>query len=98
MNPATYLESMGITLGLATEGKLTLEGLKRLPIEQRNHALAVAKEFKPFILEELGRRESSLESPTRSEWEAVACGCRFDNCTMWGDRKPLACQWRGRVQ
>ena len=149
MNPATNLESMGLTLGLTPDGKLTLEGLKCLPVEQRDHALAAAREHRVSILEELRRRllptfcrpdcqrlliepdgawcihhlagefptgfralalmsgclgkktkdKPFLEKSTRKapEWVAVACACRFNNCTMLGDRKPLECQWRGEV-
>ena len=29
------------------------------------------------------------------QWVAIACACKFNNCTMLGERKPLACFWAG---
>ena len=31
------------------------------------------------------------------QWVAIACACRFDNCTMIG-RQPLECYWSGVIQ
>ena len=54
----TFLESMGLTLSSTSDGNLSLEGLKRLTTTQRQQAIALAKENKPAILEELAGRKS----------------------------------------
>jgi len=95
LRAAADLERMGLTLKLTTGDKLVVKGLSLLSAEQQEHALAVAKKHKPAILEELRQRETTRQ---HHEWVAIACYCRFDNCTMLGDRKPMECRWSGEAQ
>ena len=101
MNPITDLEDMGLTLGITTGGKLVMEGLQQLNSEQREYALSFTREFKTVIMAELRRRTdgcpAKTDKPTRTgqEWIAAICCCKFDNCTMLGNRRPLECFWNG---
>jgi len=101
VNPAINLEDMGLTLGITPDGKLTLEGLQQLNSEQREYALSFAREFKTVIMAELRRRELAVmddcpeKKTAKQEWIAIACCCRFNDCTMWNGRRPLECFWNG---
>jgi len=81
MNPATELENIGLTLAVTSGGKLIIEGLKRLTPEQREYAVTLAKEFKPFILEELGNR-SRVVKPAVADIATVPPFCRSDEVTQ----------------
>lgn len=53
MSVRTSLENMGLSLSLTPDGKLAVEGLKRLDQEKREYALTLAKQHKDAIVGEL---------------------------------------------
>lgn len=56
MNAITSLESMGLSLSLSENGKLAVEGLKRLSHEEREYALSLAQAHKSAIVATLRRQ------------------------------------------
>ena len=58
MNAVLNLESMGLTLSLDSCGGLSVDGLHTLTAENRRNALALAKDNKHTIVEELRRRSA----------------------------------------
>ena len=82
MSAIASLESMGLALSLTADGKLALEGLKRLSTEQRKHALTVAREHKPAILKELARRAGI--NPWEAYWYSV-CPDYWQGCESCPD-------------
>ena len=96
MNAAAALESLGLTLSLAPDGKLALDGLTRLSAEQRDNAVSLAKAHKPAILGELLRRAGV--NPWGAHWRSVCPGypgqcaaCPDGNMFHYdGDGKPYA--------
>ena len=72
MNATASLESMGLVLSLTPDGKLAVDGLKRLSRERRDYAVSLAKEHKPAIIEELARRSDT--NPWVAHWHSVCPG------------------------
>ena len=77
MNAVAALESLGLTLSFTPDGKLALEGLKRLSTEQRDNAVSLAKAHKPAIMEELLRRAGV--NPWEAHWRAC-CPDYWEGC------------------
>jgi hypothetical protein len=63
MNVCEILLNMGLTLELTEDGKLALEGLNRLNLEEREFALNLAKKNKVDILKELRRSSAPKDAP-----------------------------------
>ncbi|MDL2279237.1 hypothetical protein LJC15_01055 [Desulfovibrio sp. OttesenSCG-928-G11] len=85
MNVVASLENMGLSLSLTENGKLAVEGLKKLPADSRQQAVEIARAHKPAILEELKRRE---EAPSAAELDharrmLVACPVQRRKLHCW---------------
>ena len=85
MTTVSTLESMGLTLGLTSDGNLSLEGLKRLSDEQREYALSVAKEHKPAILHELRRRKKQAPGNRFEAYWYETCPDYWRGCSSCPD-------------
>ena len=77
MNAITSLESMGLTLGLSSDGNLILDGLKRLGREQKARAVALAREHKPAIVTGIKERLALDATHTLTSPEAIAYRLRL---------------------
>ncbi|MDR1241796.1 MAG: hypothetical protein LBM00_03270 [Deltaproteobacteria bacterium] len=64
MNAVSTLESMGLRVSLNKSGGLSLAGLQTLSVDDRQVALALARENKASILEELRHPASTADDPT----------------------------------
>jgi hypothetical protein len=78
MNAVIELENMGLSMRLADGGGVTLEGLKRLSLDQREAALAMARAQKAAIVEEL-RRRANLATPAANQCLAF-CSLYWRGC------------------
>ena len=77
MNVTASLESLGLTLGLSSDGNLIMDGLKQLDYEQRARAVSLAKEHKPAIVEDIRKRLSLDATHTSTTPEQVAYAKRL---------------------
>ncbi|MCL2341244.1 MAG: hypothetical protein FWC49_06015, partial [Proteobacteria bacterium] len=73
MNTVATLQGMGLTLAVATGGKLAMDGLGRLSNEERETAVTLAKEHKAEIIDYLSKKSGGQSARTLPPFCRVDC-------------------------
>ena len=75
MNAVTSLESLGLSLSLSENGKLAVEGLKRLSHEEREYALSLAQTHKSAIVSALRKQLTQPDSAALEHARRMLVDC-----------------------